>query len=147
MPDTRNHTMTSAPDRRPNRALTAALWANAVLLGGVLVVLLGRSNTPSLLPAAFAQQPPIAGGGGVFIMPGQVQSNVWGAYLLDVDAKTICVYQYFPGEKKLRLSAARSYKYDTKLENFNADNPSPREVKALVERQNAAAADNPGEKN
>lgn len=132
------------PDRRPNKAFTLALWANAIMLGGILVVLLGRSGGTSLLPAAFAQQPPIAGGGGVYVMPGQVQSNVWGAYLLDIDNKTICVYQYFPGEKKLRLSAARSYKYDTRLENFNADNPSPREVKALVERQNAAAENAPG---
>jgi hypothetical protein len=119
--------------------VATALWANAALLAVIAVVLLSRGGTPSLLPAAYAQnQAPIAGGAGVFVMPAQMQTNVWGAYLLDVDNKTICLYQFFPGEKKLRLTAARSYRYDTRLENFNTDMP-PREVKALVERQNAAA--------
>jgi hypothetical protein len=122
--------------------VATALWANAALLAVIAVVLLSRGGTPSLLPAAYAQnQAPIAGGAGVFIMPAQMQTNVWGAYLLDVDNKTICLYQFFPGEKKLRLTAARSYRYDTRLENFNTDMP-PKEVKALVERQNAAAAGN-----
>jgi hypothetical protein len=117
--------------------IAKALWANAVVLGLILVVLLTRSNVPSFLPAAHAQnQPPIAGGAGVFVMPAQMQGNVWGAYLLDVDNKTICAYQFYPGEKKLRLTAARSYKWDVKLENFNTD-LTPNEVKALVERQQA----------
>jgi hypothetical protein len=120
---------------RSNNSLVWALWVNAGLLAVILVVLLGRSGAPSFLPAAFAQnQPPIAGGAGVFIMPAQMQSNVWGCYLLDVDNKTLCAYQFYPGEKKLRLTAARSYRYDTKLENYNTEMP-PREVKALLDKQ------------
>jgi hypothetical protein len=127
--------MTPSPaTRRPN-SIALALWANAALLAVILVVLFTRSNVPSFLPAAYAQnQPPIAGGAGVFVMPAQMQQNVWGAFLLDVDAKTLCAYQFYPGEKKLRLVAARSYKWDTKLEAFNVDMP-PKEVKAWVEKQ------------
>jgi hypothetical protein len=122
--------------------VATALWANAALLAVIAVVLLSRGGAPSLLPAAYAQnQAPIAGGAGVFIMPAQMQSTVWGCYLLDVDNKTICAYQFYPGEKKLRLTAARSYRFDTRLENFNTDMP-PKEVKALIDRQNAAAAGN-----
>lgn len=120
---------------RSNNSLVWALWVNAGLLAVILVVLLGRNGAPSILPAAFAQnQPPIAGGAGVFIMPAQMQNNVWGCYLLDVDNKTLCAYQFYPGEKKLRLTAARSYRYDTKLENYNTEMP-PREVKALLDKQ------------
>jgi len=120
---------------RSNNSLVWALWVNAGLLAVILVVLLGRNGAPSILPAAFAQnQPPIAGGAGVFIMPAQMQNNVWGCYLLDVDNKTLCAYQFYPGEKKLRLTAARSYRYDTKLENYNTE-MSPREVKALLDKQ------------
>ena len=120
---------------RSNNSLVWALWVNAGLLAVILVVLLGRNGAPSILPAAFAQnQPPIAGGAGVFIMPAQMQQNVWGCYLLDVDNKTLCAYQFYPGEKKLRLTAARSYRYDTKLENYNTEMP-PREVKALLDKQ------------
>ena len=121
---------------KPNRSLVMALWANAALLAVIALALLSRSNVPSMSSMAFGQnQPPIAGGAGVFVMPGQTASNVWGAYLLDVDAQTLCVYQYFPGDKSLKLSAARSYKYDRKLENFNTSNPTPREVKALLDKQ------------
>jgi hypothetical protein len=120
---------------RSNNSLVWALWANAAFLAVILVVLLGRSGAPSILPAAFAQnQPPIAGGAGVFVMPAQMQQNVWGCYLLDVDNKTLCAYQFYPGEKKLRLTAARSYRYDTRLENYNTE-MSPREVKALLDKQ------------
>jgi hypothetical protein len=139
----------TSPNDRPGKLsgrnpIATALWANAALLAVIAVALLNRGGSPSLLPAAYGQnQAPIAGGAGVFVMPAQMQTNLWGAYLLDVDNKTICAYQFYPGEKKLRLVAARSYKYDTKLENFNTDIP-PKEVKALIDRQNAAAAAAPG---
>jgi hypothetical protein len=117
-----------------------ALWANAGLLAVIVIVLLNRGNAPSFLSAAYAQnQPPIAGGAGVFVMPAQMQTNVWGCYLLDVDSKTLCAYQFYPGEKKLRLTAARSYRYDTKLENYNTE-LSPREIKAMLDRQAAGQA-------
>lgn len=134
--------MTSAG--RPNKSLTAALWANAVLLAVVVVALFNRGGSPSFLPAAYAQnQQPIAGGAGVFIMPGQIQEHIWGCYMLDVDSKTLSVYQYEPGIHKLRLAAARSYRYDTKLEQFNTEAPTPREVKVLVEKQQGAGAVTP----
>jgi len=124
----------------PSKSLVVALWANAALLAVIALLLVNRSSVPSFLPAAYAQnQPPIAGGAGVFVMPGQFKENVWGCYLLDVDAKTLCAYQYYPGEKKLRLAAARSYRSDVKLENYNTD-PSPDEIKSLVEKQQAAPA-------
>jgi len=129
---------------RPSNSLTIALWANALLLAAILLSLLNKNTSPS---TAFAQQqPPIAGGAGVFVMPAQIEPTKWGAYLLDVDAQTLCVYQFYPGEKQLRLVAARDYKYDRKLKRFNTENPTPNEVKALVEREAAglnAAANNP----
>ena len=80
--------------------------------------MLTRGGYPSFLSAAFAQpqqQAPIAGGAGVFVMPGQLANNMWGAYLLDVDAGTLVVYQYEPGNRQLHFVAARSYKYDRQL--------------------------------
>ena len=129
------------PDTRQNKGLTTALWANAALLAVIAALLLNRNGGPSLMPTAYGQnQQPIAGGAGVFIMPAQISINTWGAYLLDVDSQTISAYQYFPGEKKLRLAAARSYRWDRKLENFNTDLPTPREVKAMIDKQQAGGA-------
>jgi hypothetical protein len=122
--------------RRTN-PIAAALYVNAALLLAILVALLFRSGNslPSVLPAAYAQnQPPIAGGAGLFVMPAQLSDRIWGCYVLDSDNQTLTCYQYWPGEKVLRLVAARSIRYDHRLSNFNTD-PDPAFVKSLLEKE------------
>jgi len=126
-----------ASSRAPgsSRAVLVALYVNAAVLGVIALILLNRPGVPSMLPAAMAQnQAPIAGGAGVFVMPAQLSQNTWGCYLLDVDAQTLAAYQFFPGEKMLRLSAARNFRFDRRLANFNTL-PSPNEVADLVEKE------------
>lgn len=123
---------------RRNRAIARALYVNAALLGAVLLVLVSRSESPGLLPVAAAQQAPIAGGAGVFVVPAQFTERTWGCYLMDVDAQTLCAYQFFPGEKELRLVAARDFRHDRYLSNFNTL-PAPLEVRELVEKEREAA--------
>lgn len=119
--------------RRSNPVVTA-LYVNAALLAVLIVVLLGRSGG-EMLPAAMAQQqPPIAGGAGIFVMPGQFSTNTWGCYLLDVDQQTLAAYQYVPGDRNLRLIAARNFQYDRRLKNFNTV-PDPQEINALVQKE------------
>jgi hypothetical protein len=118
--------------RRRSNALAFALFANAAALCAIVVLLASRSSPPM----AFAQmQPSIAGGAGVFVMPAQFSRDVYGCYLLDVDAQTLCVYQFYPLEKQLRLAAARTFRFDRKLADFNTALPSPDEVKELLEKQ------------
>lgn len=123
-----------------NRGLTLALWANAVLLAGVLLVLAGRGGGMLGGNTALAQQamPPIAGGGGLFFMPGQIDANLYGVYLLDVDRQTLCIYQYFRGGRELQLIAARDIRFDRELRQFNTT-PKPDEVAEMLrlERENA----------
>lgn len=129
---------------RRHRATLIALYVNAAVFAGILLVMLARDGQPGIGSIAFAQnQPPIAGGAGVFVMPAQFSTNTWGCYLLDVDAQTLCAFQYYPGDKQLRLVASRSYRYDRRLGNFNTF-PSPLEVKDLVEKeQQAVRGQNP----
>src|SRR3954471_22308920 len=122
---------------RPKPTSTAiALYLVAALLAANLIATLSRSDGPAILPAAFAQnrQGPIAGGGGLFVMPAQLSGNTWGAYLMDVDRGTLSVYQFFPGTRQLQFVASRKFTNDTKLENFNTT-PTPNEVSDLVEKQ------------
>src|SRR5688572_22515368 len=128
--------------RRPrrNHPVAVALYLNAALLLAILVALLSGGRMPSVLPAAFAaaQAPqPIAGGSGIYLMPGQFTSNSWGCYVMDVDAQTLCAYKWFEGEKKLRLVAARSFRNDRRLHDFNTDSPTPAEVAKLLEMEDA----------
>jgi hypothetical protein len=120
---------------RANKRLTVALWANALALALIAAALFARSGTPDFLPAAMAQnQLPIGGAAGVFIVPGQFSTNTYGCYIMDVDAQTLCAYQYYPAEKQLRLVAARGFRHDRRLSNYNTL-PPPEDIKSLVEKQ------------
>jgi hypothetical protein len=121
-----------------NSSLVKALWANCLALVAILLVLLCRSDRAkfaALTSSAFGQQMPIGGGAGVFIVPGQFSTNTWGCYLMDVDAQTLCAYQFYPGDKQLRLIAARYFRNDRKLKDFNTGSPSPDEVAQLIARE------------
>lgn len=123
---------------RVSNPVAVALFANAAALGLVAMALFGRGSTPDFASIARAQQMPIAGGAGFFVMPAQFSSNAWGCYLMDVDAQTLLAYQWDTGRKMLNLVAARSFDNDKRLRNFNT-NPAPDEVRSLVDLEAAPA--------
>jgi hypothetical protein len=131
---------------RRHNPTTLALYAIAVLLLLNLVATLAKNGSPSFLSIAAAQnrQAPIAGGAGLFVMPAQLSNTVWGAYLMDVDRGTLCVYQYLPGSKRLELVASRQITYDRDLKNFNTQ-PAPQEIRELVEKEAQGLRANPNE--
>jgi len=131
------------PKSRRGSPLATALYVNAALLLAILVALLSRPGSGTMLPAAFAEGQPIAGGGSLYLMPGQLSLNTFGCYVMDTDAQTLCVYQYFPGEKELRLLAARGFRHDRRLGNFNTL-PDPREVEKWVELERGRGRAQPG---
>ena len=51
---------------------------------------------------------------------------------MDIDAQTLCAYEYIPGEKSLRFVAARNFRYDRQLKRYNTT-PNPEEIKQRVE--------------
>jgi len=130
--------------KRPRRRnpIAVALYVNAGLLVAVLAVLLARDSGSAMLPSAFAQaqqqqQPGIAGGAGVFIMPAQFSSNIWGCYIMDVDKQTLCAYMVTDSPRQLKLIAARDFRWDRGLKNFNTG-PSPQEIQDLVAKEAAS---------
>jgi hypothetical protein len=133
--------------RKPHRshALVVALYVNAALLLAILAALLAGARTPSILAEAYGAPlapAPMAGGNGIYVMPAQFSQTQWGCYVMDVEAQTLCAYQWF-GDKKLRLVAARSFKHDRQLHDFNTDNPTPAEVAKLVELEKSGRRDQP----
>ena len=112
------------------------IYAVAVLLVVNIVVMLWKDRSAGVAIAQPQAQPQIAGGAGVYVMPAQVAQNLWGCYLLDVDAGTLCVYQYMPGKHQLELLCARNYKFDRRLENYNTW-PPPEEIEELWKKQMA----------
>ena len=113
-------------------ALVYALYANAAVLLAILIALLARNTSQ---PALAQYQPAIGGGGGVFLVPAQFSRDTYGCYLLDVDAQTLCAYRFDSMQSTLKLAAARSFRFDRKLGNFNVAAPTPSDVKDLLEQE------------
>ena len=74
------------------------------------------------------------GGDDMLVVGGQITKDSYGLYLVDTKRQALCIYQWLPGSRKLRLMAARNFKYDVQLDEYNADKPPPSEVKRLVEQ-------------
>jgi hypothetical protein len=122
-------------------SVPGALWANAMVLGLLAGAVLLRGSeanphaVPGLLPTAWAStQQPIAGGGGLYLMPAQLSSNVWGVYVMDVDRQSLMVYHFDPGAKRLNFIAARELVHDRQLGNYNTF-PDPAEIKSIAEKE------------
>ena len=103
------------------------------LLAAGLLVELGRATAQDHVapPDVAADQPAPAAPPSVFAVAGQVTRDGYGIYLVDMGNQTLCVYQYVPSMKKLHLLAARTYAFDTQLDDYNTE-PSPREIRNMV---------------
>jgi len=117
---------------------SAAQWLIVVLLSVIatcLVLELGFGASSA------GAQVTSAGGHDVYVVGGQITRDSYGLYLVDLKNRSLCVYQWLPGTRKLRLMAARTFSYDVQLDEYNADKPTPREVKKLVEQHKRLGGD------
>jgi len=76
------------------------------------------------------------GDGLIVVVPVQIARDSYGLAMVDTAQQTLWIYELNsrgPAHKRLRLLAARSWRYDRKLEEFNTDEPTPRQVKMLLE--------------
>lgn len=127
-----------------NRSLVVALYLNAAAVAALLLYL-ACANQPLLSTAnaqAIHQPQPASDTAALTIVPVQMSASTWGCYLLDAQAQVLCIYQYVPGERLLRLQAARNIAYDRKLAAFNTA-PLPREVADLVAKESSGAGSTP----
>ena len=115
-----NHTITRTISRRTRWLIVGGL---ALLTAGTLVQL-GRAVDD-------APGPGFAAPSNVMAVTGQITRDSYGIYLVDLNNQTLCVYQYVSPQKKLRLLAARTFAFDSQLDDYNTE-PSPREIRALV---------------
>jgi len=113
-------------------------WVIAASLIVIATTLLVRSDGGGLSNLALGQ--PIAaeaGSGGVFAFSAELSNGVYGVYMVDMDSQTIWCYEYRGAKKCLRLAAARSFKYDRYLENYNVCDVPPEVVQKMIQDQRA----------
>ena len=73
---------------------------------------------------------------GIVVVPIQIARDSYGIAMVDKDAETMWIYELNsrgPAHSRLRLLAARSWRYDTLLQEFNTAEPTPEQIKALLE--------------
>ena len=119
--------MTRSNEHPISRPAGAARWVVVAILGilagGLLVEAsraVGEGGDDALSPAP-----------SVVAVTGQITRDSYGIYLVDTNNQTICIYQYVPSQRLLRLLAARTFAFDSQLDDFNTE-PSPREIRELV---------------
>jgi len=125
--------------RRGSPVTGATRWAIAALLGGVVGCLILEAAGPG-------SAPPGAGTGSagqIIAVAGQLSPDSYGLYLVDLKNGTISVYQYTTKTRspQLRLLAARNLTFDVQLDEYNTE-PSPREIKKLVQQQQRLSESN-----
>lgn len=101
-----------------------------VVLAVVVGILLAQSGI--LSSKAYAQSEGQAPG--VICVLGYPVSGSAPIVLVDVPDQTIIVYEYSYGSNEIELTAARTYRFDRRLRDFNTEGPSVDEVMKAVAR-------------
>lgn len=125
---------TPAPARSNVPGSQTVLWVIALLLAVIATTLIVRADGPTFAGTAFADSP-MTGARGIMAFTGQLDKNSYGLFMMDVDARTLWIYQYLPATRKLKLVATRSFDHDRYLKNYNNDTPTVDEVRGMLDDQ------------
>jgi hypothetical protein len=77
-----------------------------------------------------------AGAGRILVVPVQIGRDSYGLAMVDTVAQTLWIYELNsrgPAHKRLALLAARSWRYDRLLQQYNTAEPKPEQVRMLLE--------------
>lgn len=120
--------MMLAHRRHPGPAVLILIAAVSTTIAAILVMRAARAEQS----AAGIPDQELAE---VIVVPLDLGANGVGLALIDRRHHTICIYEYNTrrdAHERLALLAARSFRYDTRLEQFNTAEPLPSEVRDLL---------------
>jgi len=73
----------------------------------------------------------------IIVVPIQLGRDAYGLAMVDKNKKNIWIYETnsrTASGSKLKLIAARNYKFDAMLEQYNSSDPSPEQVRMILEK-------------
>ena len=114
-----------------------------VVLGAVCLFLIGGQAGQ---PASVQAQQQSTTEGGIIVVPIQLERDSYGLAMVDTKGQTLWIYELSrrgATYDRLRLVAARSWRYDRLLQQYNTAEPKPDQVRALLQnliRQQREAA-------
>ena len=137
-------------------AMAAGLALGAGLLAGVPIATQAQPSPISQLPgattpaAAYSQgrpaQAPLGGatsgaataqavpGSTIAAIVSTLPDGKQQALLIDGERRVVSVYQIHPTTGEISLKAVRNFKYDLEMDEFGTSSPSPRDIKAMLNR-------------
>ncbi len=113
---------------------TTKQWVLPVFIGLALATVFfagTKFNTPTPLQAQYRMNPE----NNILAIPIQFERDSYGLAMVDTIGQTIWIYQLSdrgPVYNRLKLLAARTWKYDKLLEQYNTAEPKPEQVRALL---------------
>lgn len=136
-------------------AMAAGLALGAGLLAGVPIATQAQPSANSQLPAGstpaavYSQgRPAQAASGGATsgataqAVPGSTIAAIVSTLpdgkqqtlLIDGERRVVSVYHIHPTTGEISLKAVRNFKYDLEMDEFGTSSPSPRDIKAMLNR-------------
>jgi hypothetical protein len=137
-------------------AMAAGLALGAGLLAGVPMATQAQPSAISQLPtgatpaAAYSQGRPaqaapggaISGAATAQAVPGSTIAAIVStlpdgkqqALLIDGERRVVSVYHIHPTTGEISLKSVRNFKYDLEMDEFGTSSPSPRDIKAMLNR-------------
>jgi hypothetical protein len=117
------------------KSITGKGWLLPVSLSLLLLLLFFAGGQQYNLAGAEAQFQAVSGEH-IIVIPLQLDRDNSGLVMVDTLRETLWIYEINnrgPAHNRLRLLAARSWKYDRLLEEYNTAEPRPKQVKLLLE--------------
>ena len=103
---------------------------------GVLCLFLVGIKLSSPVSARAELQAEADSDSGILVVPVQIERDSYGLAMVDTVSQTLWIYELNnrgPARNRLRLLAARSWRYDRLLQQYNTAEPKPEQVKMLLE--------------
>jgi hypothetical protein len=104
-----------------------------IVLGAGLIFFAGSRLGSSASAEAAAQA---VAEDGIMVVGVQLERDSYGLAMVDTVGQTLWIYEinkHGPSHNRLKLLAARSWRYDRLLKQYNTAEPKPEQVKLLLE--------------
>jgi hypothetical protein len=114
---------------------TEKRWVLPVLIALGVLCLFFMGSKSGLLANGEAQLQANTNGK-ILVIPIQIERDSYGLAMVDTVGQTLWLYELNnrgPVHSRLRLLAARSWRYDRLLQQYNTAEPKPEQVKILLE--------------
>jgi hypothetical protein len=120
------------------KSITGKGWLLAFALSLILLMLFFVGGQSYNLASAETHFQTVSGDH-IMVIPVQFDRDNYGLAMVDTLKETLWIYEITrdsrgPVHNRLRLLAARSWKYDRLLEEYNTAEPRPKQVKLLLEK-------------